>query len=186
MGKQINYWMEYDSFLLVAKKALDLGCTIFREDIKQGTLCSGKDLNVIIKENNQYYFYLPQAGEICITESGNRKTIRRFGGNENVIIEAGYSYVRDIPQKEMLRARLYCSTGYYDSSGKFIYRPECLTKVYDSLARYVKKIAPYTEITDIIVSSRDEDYGQKRERKHKEYITDFCLEKRNSGYKLRA
>lgn len=22
MGKQINYWMEYDSFLLVAKKAL--------------------------------------------------------------------------------------------------------------------------------------------------------------------
>lgn len=38
-------------------------------------------------------------------ESGNRKTIRKFTGNENVIIEAGYSYVRDIPQKEMLRAR---------------------------------------------------------------------------------
>ena len=32
MGKQINYWMDYESFLLVAKKAVDLG--IYRELIK--------------------------------------------------------------------------------------------------------------------------------------------------------
>ena len=29
MGKQINYYMEYDSFILLAKKAIELGCEIF-------------------------------------------------------------------------------------------------------------------------------------------------------------
>ena len=33
MGKQINYWLEFDGFLLLAQKALDLGCTIVREDL---------------------------------------------------------------------------------------------------------------------------------------------------------
>ena len=32
MGKQINYWMDYDNFLLLAQKAIDLGCTIVKED----------------------------------------------------------------------------------------------------------------------------------------------------------
>lgn len=184
MGKQINYWMEYDSFLLLAQKALDLGCIIYHEDRKQGIVCHGENLNIITKENNQYFFYFPEAGEICITESGKSKTICGFNGNENVIIEAGYSYIHDAPQKEILRNRLYCSTGYYDTSGEFVYRPECLDKVYGCLARFAKKIAPYTEITDIIVSSRNEDYGQKSEWRHKEYITPFCLERRNSGYRL--
>ena len=31
MGKQINYYMEYESFLLVAEKALELGCEIIRD-----------------------------------------------------------------------------------------------------------------------------------------------------------
>ena len=30
MGKQINYWMDYDNFVLLAKKALELGCVINR------------------------------------------------------------------------------------------------------------------------------------------------------------
>ena len=30
MGKQLNYWMDYDSFVLVAKKALELGVVIYR------------------------------------------------------------------------------------------------------------------------------------------------------------
>lgn len=28
MGKQINYYMEYDSFVLLAQKAIELGCEI--------------------------------------------------------------------------------------------------------------------------------------------------------------
>ena len=36
MGKQINYWMDYDNFLSLSQKALDLGCTIVKEYLDQG------------------------------------------------------------------------------------------------------------------------------------------------------
>ena len=49
MGKQINYWMDYDSFLLLAQKALDLGCRIVKEDLDAGT---GACLDMV---NNEGY-----------------------------------------------------------------------------------------------------------------------------------
>ena len=60
-----------------------------------------------------------------------------------------------------------------------------MTKVYHSLVRYVKKIAPYTEFTDILISTKDENYGEEYEYRHKEYITKNCLDLiNNKGYKL--
>lgn len=60
-----------------------------------------------------------------------------------------------------------------------------MTKVYHSLVRYVKKIAPYTEFTDILISMKDENYGEEYEYRHKEYITKNCLDLiNNKGYKL--
>lgn len=44
MGKQINYWMDYDNFLLVAQKAVDLGCTVVKEDLKLGKVIESKDI----------------------------------------------------------------------------------------------------------------------------------------------
>lgn len=41
MGKQINNYMEYDSFVLLAKKAVELGCEILpfsAEVLKRGAL----------------------------------------------------------------------------------------------------------------------------------------------------
>ena len=35
-GKQISYWMDYDNFLSLSQKALDLGCTIVKEYLDQG------------------------------------------------------------------------------------------------------------------------------------------------------
>ena len=47
MGKQINYWMDYDSFLLVAQRAVDLGCTVVKEDLKLGKVIESKDIGII-------------------------------------------------------------------------------------------------------------------------------------------
>ncbi len=45
MGKQINYYMEYDSFLLLAAKAIELGCEVLemerREEAEAYYLRSG-------------------------------------------------------------------------------------------------------------------------------------------------
>lgn len=198
MGKQINYWMDYDNFLLVAQKAVDLGCTVIKEDLASGKVLEGKDVSIITPYGKHmhtcYYFHLPEAGAIEIhTINGKEYLNCSYNANGNSVIEAGYSFTINEPagaagirrKKELHRARLYCITGYYDDNEEYIPRPDCLTRVYHSLIRYVKKVAPYTEFTSILISTKAENYGEKYEYRHKEYITKTCLDLvNNEGYKL--
>ena len=198
MGKQINYWMDYDNFLLVAQKAVDLGCTVVKEDLKLGKVIESKDICIITpyetSNDSGYYFHLPEAGDIkVLTINGKECLDDGYTATGNALIEAGFSSIVNEPtgvagtrrKKEIYRARIYCITGYYDENEKYIPRPDCLTKVYHSLVRYVKKIAPYTEFTDILISTREENYGEECEYRHKEYITKTCLDLVNDeGYKL--
>lgn len=187
MGKQINYWLEFDSFVIAAKRALELGCTIVREDLdeKGCKVTESRDIGIVTDDNRAcYFFHLPEAGDISIKkyDCGYRLD-RGFNECENSVIEAGYSRILT-DSREILRARLYLTTGYYDSNDTFIYRPDCIVKVYNSLARYVKKLAPYTELTGSYISIREENYGQRVEYKHKEYVSPYCLKLLGEGYSL--
>ncbi len=200
MGKQINYWMDYDNFLLLARKAIDLGCTIVKEDYDSGKVIESSDISIVTSfceklPNNCCYFHLPEAGDIKThMVNGKERLESLLSANGNALIEASYSFIVNEPtgvcgnrrKKEIRRARIYCITGYYDENGEWIPRPECLTKTYNSLTRYVKKISPYTEIVDVRTSMKDENYGEEYEYRHKEYITKTCLDMRNNEeYKLR-
>lgn len=194
MGKQINYWMNFESFLLLAQKAVDLGCSIVKEDCDLGRVIESRNIGIVTENQTQYYFHFAEAGDISIKRVNGREVLDRcFSSGSNAIIEAGYSYILNEPtglsrtrrKKEIRRARIYCQSGYYDEHGGYIQRPECLTKVYNSLARYVKKLAPYTELTDMRISMRAEDYGSEYEYRHKEYITSACMDMvNNEGYRL--
>ncbi|MDE7399728.1 MAG: hypothetical protein K2N06_09400 [Oscillospiraceae bacterium] len=185
-SKQINYWLEFDGFLQVAQKALELGCTIIQEDMNAGTVTEGGELALITDEMRvSYYFHLPGAGNIAVKSINSGERLDRFA-NEcgNSIIEAGYSRIIE-QDKKISRNRLFLSTGYYDDDGNYIYTPDCIVKVYNSLARLVKKLAPYTELTDSYTSIKDDNYGQTVEFKHKEYVSPLCLNLRNNeGYSL--
>ena len=187
VGKQMNYWMDYDIFVLLAQKALDMGCVIYRRSNKDsGKLVFGTDIGIVIPEEKGYFFHFPEAGELIIGIQNEKECISEsIGKSGNALIEAGFSFI-DHTKKRISRARIYCSSGYYDKDGAFIGRPELLTKAYNSLARYVKKIAPYTELTDSYISSHDKDYGQEIAYIHKEYVSHYCNEKRFEGYKLVA
>ena len=189
MGKQINYWMDYDNFLLLAQKALDLGCRIIREDLDAGKVTESGDIGIVVPYGKHkrinYYFHLPEAGDVKIKiYNGMERLDHGFSATGNAVIEADYSFVlREQAgvcgmrgRREIMRARIYCITGYYGEDGEYIPRPECLTKVYNALARYVKKLAPCTEFTDTRISMREENYGEKVEYKYKEYVTKACLE----------
>lgn len=52
MGKQINYYMEYDSFVLLAKKAVELGCEILPFSVE--VLKRGSSLDILSKEELSY------------------------------------------------------------------------------------------------------------------------------------
>ncbi|MBD5112269.1 MAG: hypothetical protein HDT42_07030 [Ruminococcaceae bacterium] len=185
-SKQINFWLEFDGFMQIAQKALELGCTIIREDMNAGTVTEGSDLALITDEMHvSYYFHLPEAGNIAVKSTDSGERLDRFA-NEcgNSIIEAGFS--RIIEQgKKISRNRLYLPTGYYDDNRNFIYSPDCIIKAYNSLVRLVKKLAPYTELTDSYISVDDDTYGQTLKFNHKEYVSPLCLNLRNNeGYSL--
>lgn len=199
MGKQINYWMDYDSFVLLAQKAVELGCTIVKEGLEPGTVEESKNLSIVTPYGEhyctRYYFHCLEAGDIKINrlENGKEHLDCSYTATGNAVIEADYSFMINEPtgvagtkRKKMIRkARLYCITGYYDEKGAYIPRPKCLTKVYNALARYVKKLAPATELTSTWTSTRDENYGKEIAYKHKEYITKACLELvEKEGYQL--
>ena len=184
MGKQINYYMEYDTFACVAEKAVELGCEIIKYN-KDHEIVRGYSADLITKDCINYYFHIPEAGEIGIKKVNGRNYVDNgYSASGITLIEAGYSFI--LPNEKIIRkARLYCITDYYDENGNLIKRPECVTKTYNSLTRYVKKLAPYTELTDTFISMKDDTYLQEIEYKHKEYITNSCLKLRESEYELK-
>ena len=186
MGKQINYWMDYENFKLLAEKALELGFIIYRRRAdEQGKIVYGNDISIVTASVKDYYFYFPKAGNIIINTINGRECVRTIGESSQAIIEAGFSSIHQ-EKKKITRSRLWCSSGFYREDGEYINRPESLTKGYNSLARYAKKLAPYIELVDVYISSRDENYGEEVKYKHKEYVSQYFIDKMSEGYELVA
>ena len=178
MGKQINYWLGYTDFLQIAQAALDCGCVIIKPVSEK--LIYGQTLDIVTENQHRYYFYLPEAGALMEQQipfqDGN---LVGYSAAGNTVIEAGFAVVYD-EAKKITRSRLFAISGYYDESREYIPRPECLTKTYNRLARTVKKVAPYTELTDYIISTHDSSYRQEKEWRHKEYVSPAYLALRAS------
>jgi hypothetical protein len=87
--------MEYESFLSMAKVAIEQGCVIFRD--YNGQVAKSKDLSIVISECRNYYFHLPIAGEIEVETRANGKEFvkRDDSSSGNTLIEAGFSYFND-------------------------------------------------------------------------------------------
>ncbi len=180
MGKQINYYMEYKSFIYIVEKALEFGCEIIRDE-HADEIVRGFSAELVVPECKRYFFHVPEAGEISFRKDMDGKFYvnNSYSASGNSLIEAGYSHIL-AAEKRISRARLFCITGFYDENEVFINRPECVTKIYNALARYTKKIAPYTELTE----KRICNYNMPYEYRHKEYITEYCQHLLNDGYSL--
>lgn len=171
LGKQINYYIEYDSFVLLAQKALDLGCKIIKEDLLKGVVIESDSIDIISEECKVYYFYIPEAGKYKVEMIGNKERIDYgYSASGVTMIEARMSTILN-DNKEITRGRLYCVTDYYDEEGNLIKRLDLVTKIYNALARYVKKLAPYTDVEHYVLNPMYE--GKKVLTK--EYITSKCL-----------
>lgn len=89
-------------------------------------------------------------------------------------------------KRTITRSRLFVISGYYNDKGEYVPRPDCVTKLYNRLVRVVKKVAPYTELVDSYISTKDGDYLQEKQWKHKEYISPQVLQlKLHENYTLR-
>ena len=165
MGKQINYYMEYASFLKVAQKALELGAIILKRT-PDGMIHQSSELALITPDYGRYVFFFPQFGPLVIRdmENGQQKLDGFATASGNAMIEAGFSRLEG---RTIGRARLYIQSGYY-SNQDYISRSAEMTAVYKKLVRVVKKHTKYQTISG---------------RTYKEYVSPYCLDLvENEGY----
>lgn len=182
MGKQINYYIGYNNFLKIAQQALDSGCEILKKE--NGKIIHSNSIDIVTQDTNRYFFYLPEAGDLTFDIRNGEEYIGGYHSSGNVIMEACFSIVNH-DDKKISRARIFSITGYTDEHGNWNARPVCVKKVYEKLVRAIKKVAPYTEIVDVIISTAEDSYGKTREWKHKEYISAELLAlKMEGGYKI--
>ncbi len=167
MGKQIEYYSEMDSYMLIVNKAIELGLKIIT-----------KDNNIIasIEEDNIYneikYFYLEEAGSLKLRENGIIDIL------ESPIIEANPPYIKN---RKVYKSRLWVSSGFWMNEDSFVKRDKKLEKKYDAIVRYLKKITNYVEIE---VKDKNPDY-ERRYFLRKIYITETLYDKvKNKEYEI--
>ena len=167
MGKQINYYMEYESFLKVAQKALDLGAIVLKRT-SDGKILQASDLSLITPDYGRYVFFFPQFGPLVIRdlENGQQKLDGFATASGNAMIEAGFSRCEG---RNINGARLYIQSGYY-SNQVLISRSAEMTSVYEKLVRVVKKLTNYQEIPG---------------KPYKEYVSPYYLDLiENKSYQI--
>ena len=165
MGRQINYYMEHESFLRIAQLALDCGCEIVKQDLKArpAAVVRTRDISVISSSDWILWFYVPEAGKLGITTSDSGERVDHgYTESGSALIEAGVSLILE-DEKIIRRNRLYVISGYYDSGRGWIPRPKCVDAVYGKLMRQVKKLTEYN--------------GSY-------YVTEYCAGLHSEGYKL--
>ena len=137
MGRQINYYMNYESFLQVAQAAMDAGCFILKAGHTDTVQEPSSDISVVTPEWSNYYFYLPELSELNYKTDiyGKYYLDHSYNAMGLAVIEAGFSKHPDD------RARIYVMSGFYDENDTWIARSEKITKVYNKLARKVRKVA---------------------------------------------
>lgn len=185
MGKPINYWLEFEGLIALAQKAVELGCEIMKAELSEAdttVITVSRDPDIITDDENiRYFFHLPESGKIELTIGDNGAHINNpFEKCNNSIMEAGFSRILK-DEKRIRRAQLFLPDGITDKNKVYIKRPESIEKMYMSIARYLKKLAPYTEITRYKIFPD----GGREPFQIKEYVSPHCFEMyKNDGFSL--
>lgn len=137
MGKQLNYIMNYESFLHLAQTATDAGFLILRREYTKEPQLPSSDFSVITPECRSYWFYLPELAELTFKTNNNGLYYPDYGFNPLglAMMEAGFT------QNASERARIYVMTGFYDENGQWIARSDQMTKAYTKIERKARKLA---------------------------------------------
>jgi hypothetical protein len=188
MGKQINFYMEENTYKQIVEKALSMGFVVLYQECVGGKPKHWEyeyhwyETMPDFPFDKGHYFHNPALGGFRNTldnkeyltweEIKERKLL--LGCMFAPMIEARCSYVSH-ENKIIGSTRLYISSDYYDYQGTLVKQNEAFVKQYDSLVRIVKKLAikrefpcapPYADCV------------------RKEYMTDYMLGLFKNGYEI--
>ena len=169
MGKQLNYYMGYDEFITVAQAASDNGCTIISRTYENNrwNIKRGDPVDIVSDDQRDYFFVTDDADDDIFDESDGCYLSEKTRLN---VIEAGFS-IPDSKKRLIMKNRLYLSSGVYDANGSFVKCSDTTARVYNKLARIVRKLAPYTEVSHLAVNPLYENQKITSEK----YITPYYL-----------
>lgn len=166
MGRQINYYMEHESFLQIAQLALEFGCEIVKNDLKSrpATVVRTRDISAITPSDWILWFYVPEAGSLAVTTTDIGECVDHgYTESGSALIEAGVSLILK-DEKIIRQNRLFVISGYYGISGEWIPRPKCVEAIYGKLMRRVKKLTEYNGryyVTEYCAKLFDEGFEPK-------------------------
>ena len=145
MGKQTTYYMDHNEFLTLAQAALDEGCSLLRWDHSAQPPHPFRDLSAIDPAHPCWYFLLPEAGELrFMRDRLGGYFLDESGAIATQLIETGFSTQSD--RGLWGSARLYIPSDAL-VNGEIIPRSEEATRIYDKLARLVRKMTPLRTYT---------------------------------------
>ena len=189
MGKQINYYVDENSYKQVVEKALSMGFVVLYEECVGGKPGHWEyeyhwyDTMPNFPFNETHYFFNPALGSFRNTldnkeyltweEIKERKLF--LGCMFAPMIEASCSLVSD-KDKFMVSNRLYIRSDYYDSQDLLVKQSEAFLKQYDSLVRTIKKLAPRRKIPCL---------PPYQDCVRNEYMTDYMFKLHQNGYEIR-
>ena len=181
MGKQINYYCDFDTFLKIAEAALNEGCLILKNKHTSQQQIPQNSLSAVTEDCACYYFYLPELAQLEQAQDVDGNYYVKTSANLSALslIEAGFSQKFDESNRHgayVGRARIYIPTDVYCANGERILRSERLTKTYEILARIVRRLCPSVEI------SHNDDISTAKP--YKAYISPTCLTWREQGFEL--
>jgi len=143
-SKQINYYMDCESFRQLAQKALDEGCSIILNELTEEPQIPARDLSIVTPGHTRYFFCAPGfEAEFVRTEDG-RYYPDLNGMRMAMMLEAGFSAVRT--DGLITRDRLFSASTAVVGM-RLVPRPAEVGRLYDRLARLVRKLAPLRTYT---------------------------------------
>ena len=189
MGKQINFYMEEDTYKQIVEKALVMGYVILYEEKIGGTPGNWEYKYHRYEEMpdfplvNMHYFYNPALGGLHYVSDDTEYTFEEIkakklflGSMFAPMIETGCSRVSD-DGKFITRSRMYIRSDYYNSQGVLIKQSEEFMKQYASLTRIAKKLAVKRELKGL---------PEYPDWITTEYMTDYMFGLYKKGYDVRG
>lgn len=139
MGKQMTYYMSFREFLQVAQVALEEGCVLLPAWHTPEPPTPLRDLSGIDPSRGSWFFLLPGAPEPTFVRDRNGDYFLSKITLDTHLIETGFSVQNE--RGLWSWERLYIAT-YAVEDGALVPRTEEATRIYDRLARLVRKLCP--------------------------------------------
>lgn len=166
MGRQINFYIEKELEKQLMQFVFNKGYIIVGEDLQNKQLIVFKNVNDIDPKIYSVFLYKEEYGQLRVENDCDY----RIDYNKSPVIEFAQTFINH-DEQSVMRGRMWMQPKYYDEHDNVVSKDLRLTKDFTSFVRWIKKYAPYQEIT-------------KGKYIVKEYISENMKVIANSGFRL--